>query len=144
MVTITTDTASITAQLTNLVNNMPQQVAQAVQQACLAIEAQAKNNCPVGSGDLRRSIQTEVKTEGDKTVGVVGTNLEYGVYVHEGTGIYSRSGAGRTDVPWVYMSEEDGKFYTTSGIQPTPFLEDAVNTLTPDIENYFRGLFGNA
>lgn len=142
MVTVKTDTAQITAKLSSITAGLQQQVEQAVTQACYAIEAQAKNNCPVDSGDLRRSIQTEVKTDGADVVGTVGTNLEYGVFVHEGTGIYSRSGSGRLDVPWVYRDEQTGDFHTTSGIKPTPFLEDAVNALTPDITNYFKGVLG--
>ena len=108
-----------------------------ITEACLAIEAEARERCPVKTGELRRSITHEVKTEGDVIEGKVGSNLDYAPYIHEGTGIYSRSGSGRKDVPWVYF---DGtEFHTTSGIRPTPFLEDAVNVIAPQILDYFRG-----
>jgi len=44
--------------------------------------------CPVDEGRLRASLTLEMRREGDEAVARVGTNLEYGLYVHEGTGIY--------------------------------------------------------
>lgn len=44
--------------------------------------------CPVDEGRLRASLAVEMRREGDEAVGRVGTNLVYGLYVHEGTGIY--------------------------------------------------------
>lgn len=55
---------------------------------------------------------------------VVFSRLAYAIYVHEGTGKYAREGEGR-QTPWVYFDEKRGEFYTTEGIPPNPFLEDA-------------------
>ena len=44
--------------------------------------------CPVDEGRLRASLTLEMRREGEEAVARVGTNLEYGLYVHEGTGIY--------------------------------------------------------
>lgn len=45
------------------------------------IEAQAKRNCPIDTGNLRRSITTDI---GDMEVDI-GSNCEYAGYVHDGT-----------------------------------------------------------
>lgn len=54
---------------------------QLLKQACILVQDDAKRNCPVDTGRLQGSIQYEVK-END---GMVGTNVEYAPYVHEGT-----------------------------------------------------------
>ena len=103
---------------------------------CLAMEAEAKERCPVRDGTLRRSITSEVETVADEVVGRVGTTLDYAPYVHEGTGIYSRTGSGRKEVPWVYC-DELGNWHTTSGIKSTPFLEDAAMNVAARITEFF-------
>lgn len=50
-----------------------QQIGKAVGQACAVVERAAKQKAPKKSGDLRRSIQSEV----NGTEGVVFTPLEY-------------------------------------------------------------------
>lgn len=47
----------------------------------LAVEAHAKVNCPVDTGNLRNSITHTV----DENTAYIGTNVEYAPYVHEGT-----------------------------------------------------------
>jgi len=66
-----------------------------LEKACLLVENSAKEKAPVNTGNLRNSITYEV--EGD--TGIIGTNLEYAPYVHEGTGLFAANGDGRTDVP---------------------------------------------
>lgn len=88
------------------------------------IENEAKERCPVDDGTLRASITHQI----EGYTGVVGTNVEYAPYVHEGTGIYAKNGKGRQQVPWVYH-DADGNFYSTSGQMPNPFLRDAVDAL---------------
>ncbi len=53
----------------------------------------ARRLCPVDEGRLRASLAYELRldTNGD-LVGRVGTNLDYAVFVHEGTGIYAGRG----------------------------------------------------
>ena len=98
-------------------------IARNMNKACLAVEADAKTNCPVDMGILRASINHDVKFDASSIVGTVGTNVEYAPYVHNGTGIYAKGGDGRK-TPWVYPSV-GGKFYLTRGQRPQPFLEDA-------------------
>lgn len=103
--------------------------------ACLEVEDEAVDRCPVGSHEgtdtvpLAQSITHKVINEmgllDGKVVGVVGSNLEHAVYVHEGTGILSRTGRGRThDLPWSYQ-DDLGNWHTTSGMSSRPFLEEA-------------------
>lgn len=96
----------------------------ALTKACLLVEREAKKKAPKGVGDLRKSIQSLVTTEGGKMVGIVFTPLEYAPYVEYGTGIFAEEG-GRQDVPWSYEDEE-GNWHSTSGMKPTPFLRPAL------------------
>lgn len=49
---------------------------------------EAKRLCPVDNGRLRSSLKMQIRRIDKVPVAVVGTNLQYGLYVHEGTGIY--------------------------------------------------------
>ncbi len=112
-----------------------------MEQACLAVEADSKINCPVNDGILRESITHAVESEDGETVtGYVGSNLEYAPYVHQGTGIYAIMGNGRKAVPWTYFDSKKGEFVSTSGIEPTPFIQDAVEKNRADIIKYFGGI----
>lgn len=102
-----------------------------LQQACAMVEATAKKNCPVDTGELRNSIDFVVV--GD--AGYVGTNKEYAPYVEYGTGIFAAGGNGR-QTPWVYC-DENGNFYTTHGQRPQPFLEPALTENEPMIREIF-------
>lgn len=88
--------------------------------ACLLVERAAKEKAPKGVGDLRRSIESEVKN----LEGHIFTPLEYAPYVEFGTGLFAENG-GRTDVPWCYQDEE-GEWHSTSGMKPQPFLRPAL------------------
>lgn len=54
---------------------------QAMEESCTMIDADAKLNCPVRTGTLRRSITHEVTQDGSITTGAVGSNVEYAPYV---------------------------------------------------------------
>jgi HK97 gp10 family phage protein len=49
----------------------------------LTVEANTKPRVPVDTGTLRRSITHRVERAGER--GIVGTNVKYGIFVHEGT-----------------------------------------------------------
>lgn len=97
-----------------------------MEKACLIVENQAKQDCPVDEGILRASITSEVDVTESAIVGRVGSNLEYAPYVHNGTGIYAKDGDGRK-TPWAYKvkSGKHKGFHFTRGQRPHPFLEDA-------------------
>lgn len=102
--------------------------------AGLAIEADAKANAPVDSGELRRSITTVVDEE--KLEAKVGTNLDYAPYVHEGTGVYYPGS--KAEIPWTYYSDKLGRFVKTSGQPPRPFLRDAFDKNLEDIPELIK------
>ena len=94
--------------------------------ACAIVERSAKENAPKGTGELRRSITSEVVIDEDGNVaGLVYTPLEYAPYVEYGTGIFAEDGNGRKDVPWHYKDDE-GNWHSTSGMKPRPFLRPAL------------------
>lgn len=109
-----------------------------LEKACLMIEAEAKVNCPVDDGQLRQSIESEIKETNNGLIGYVGTNVEYAPYVEFGTGIYAVKGDGR-QTPWVYPTA-DGSFVYTQGNQPQPFLQPAVDSTQGDIIAMFEGV----
>lgn len=68
-------------------------------EGALVIEKAAKEKAPEETGDLRQSIQSEVEMQGSKGTAKVYTNNQYAIYVHEGTGIHSRTGMGARRCP---------------------------------------------
>lgn len=137
----------LAAALMGVSREMHDEMRQAMQEACIEVEGKAKEKCPKDTNALRQSIGYKVEDEqaGATVRGYVGSDNEHAVYVHEGTGIHSRSGNGRKDVPWTYRDEK-GQFHKTDGIEPTPFLEDARAECAPRISEIFAkrlgGLFG--
>lgn len=107
------------------------------------IEVAAKQNCngrfAQPTGTLKRSIRAELK--GTNSV-EIGTNLEYGIYVERGTGLYAFDGVGRAStpehpIPWTYRGS-DGLFHTTYGVRPRPFLIPAFNSKKYNIIKYIK------
>lgn len=110
----------------NATLKMVMDMSRKMDKACLVVESQAKQNCPIDIGILRASITSETEVTAREIVGRVGTNEEYGPYVHNGTGIYAKDGNGRK-TPWGYTVRA-GKhkgFHWTQGQRPQPFLENA-------------------
>ena len=112
--------------LENVLNSLDskvdsQTIKEALGKACAIVERSAKEKAPKGTGELRRSITSEVRD----TEGVVYTPLEYAPYVEFGTGLFAEEG-GRKDVPWHYQDDE-GNWHTTSGQHPQPFMRPALN-----------------
>ena len=99
----------------------------AVQSACAVVEEAAKKNAPKRSGDLRRSIESNVEGNGNEIKGTISTPLEYAPYVEYGTGLYAEGGNGRKEVPWAYKDEKTGELIWTAGQHPHPFMRPALN-----------------
>lgn len=108
----------------------------ALTRACLLVEREAKQKAPKGNGELRRSITSEVRQEGDEVVGVVYTPLEYAPYVEYGTGLFAEEG-GRKDVPWCYQDDE-GNWHSTSGMKPQPYMRPALDENREEILRILR------
>lgn len=116
------------------------EMASKVDKACLAIEADAKTNCPVDQGVLRASMFSQTNVSSTGITGVVANSSEIAPYVHQGTGIYAIDGNGRK-TPWVYEVKA-GKykgFRITSGQKPQPFLQDARDSNRDKISRILGG-----
>ena len=87
-------------------------------------------------GRLKNSISFRiVRDEKGDMCAIVGTDVKYAVYVHEGTGIYHPNGR-RTK--WRYKSEYDGKWYTTRGMKANRFLKNACRKNERQIKENIR------
>ena len=111
-------------------------VRQALGQACAIVERAAKQKAPKGTGELRHSIQSKVESDGTELVGVVFTPLEYAPYIEFGTGLFAEEG-GRQDVPWCYKDDE-GKWHSTSGMPPRPYMRPALNENRENIKRKIK------
>lgn len=100
--------------------------------------------CPVDEGILRASLRTRIETSSREVKGWVYTDLEYGLYVHEGTGIYGPRGAPIRPKRGRYLVFEARNARTTPrgrgnlvfarqvrGQRPQPFLLDALKEVSP-------------
>ena len=106
---------------------------QALEEAALLVEGQAKALAPVRTGELRDKIDHNIKTVDDMKIARIGSPLQYAIYVEYGTGEHATSGAGRKG-GWVYKGP-DGKFYFTRGMKAQPFLLPAFRRNKKNIEN---------
>lgn len=52
------------------------------------VAGQAKRNVRVDTGNLRSTVHHTVDPGPTRVVGTIGSPVEYGLYLHEGTGIY--------------------------------------------------------
>ena len=120
------DSEEFIRSMENATLKMVMDMSQKMDKACLVVESQAKQNCPVDIGILRASIASETEVTASEIVGRIGSNEEYAPYVHNGTGIYAKDGNGRK-TPWGYTVRA-GKhkgFHWTQGQRQQPFLENA-------------------
>ena len=98
-----------------------------------AVKNKAQRLCPVapGGGRLRTSIEVEMAVERGAPVARVGTNVEYALYVHEGTGIYGKRGRPITPVRAKALKfTVGGKTLirrSVAGMPGRPFLTDALD-----------------
>lgn len=116
MITVNSEVVSFS--LEDLISQ--DKIEQAIGKACALLEREAKKKAPKDTGNLRRSITSEVS--GDE--GIVYTPLEYAPYVEYGTGIFAEGG-GRQDA-WSYQDDE-GNWHTTRGQKPQPFMRPALD-----------------
>ncbi len=111
-------------------------IRQAMGKACALVEREAKQKAPKDTGELRRSITSEVKEEGGEIQGIVFTPLEYAPYVEYGTGLFAEEG-GRLDVPWNYQDDR-GEWHSTSGQRPQPFMRPALDENKEEIKRILQ------
>ncbi len=77
------------------------------------------------SGEMAESVKQHiVKSDLSGVEDDIGPEVSYAIYQEYGTGIYAENGNGR-QTPWVYR-RKDGKFITTRGNRPHPFVRPAA------------------
>lgn len=113
---------------------LPEALAKGLEKAGQLVENEAKRNCPTDDGQLKASITHVVNTK-EANVSI-GTNVEHGIYVHEGTGIYHPEGR---KTPWKYTTA-DGETWTSTGQKAQPFLQDAIDSNMDKIVEQFENL----
>lgn len=125
------------------------------------VQADAKRLAPGNNGELRNSIKTRVKMDGDKAIGEVYTNLHYAPYVEFGTGpkgqashsgISPEISVSYRSSPWYvhedqinvgpYHFQKIGEFYKMYGQPAQPYLYPALRDnqerVSKNISNYVR------
>jgi hypothetical protein len=103
---------------------------------CTNVQNQAKKNLErqprrIDTGRLRSDIKVQMAMVNGHIVGRVGFNVFYGLFVHEGTGIYGPKGVPITPKQFRFLrwkSKKGGYVYAkqVKGMKPNPFLKDAV------------------
>lgn len=127
------------ARLTSISEETQRAVEEALKAGVSKILEHAEENCPVDTGELKRSLRVEVYPKEAKAV--IYTNCEYAPYVEFGTGIYATKGEGR-ETPWVYPYIKDGEehFATTRGQAPNPFLGKALRQSKKEVIKAFEDI----
>ena len=125
------------------------------------VQADAKRLAPGNNGELRNSIKTRVKMDGDKAIAEVYTNMHYAPYVEFGTGpkgqashsgISPEVSVSYRSSPWYvhedqinvgpYHFQKIGEFYKMYGQPAQPYLYPALRDnqerVSKNISNYVR------
>jgi HK97 gp10 family phage protein len=139
---ITVNLSAFAADLDQAAGRLLANMERGVAEGAAQVERAAKRNL---KGDARGkhlmgSIHSEVESNGTVVTAKIGvggaTGIDgdagenFGIYVHEGTGIYG-NGAGRGQshgtVPWPFKDDQ-GQEHWTYGMEANPFLENAYNS----------------
>lgn len=137
MVELTFDNKEVREKLQEFIDKgLSDTISKGLTEACIIVESEAKQRCPVDDGQLRQSITHEVIVNGNECEAVVGTNVEYAPYVELGTGIYNPTGR---QIPWVYQDAK-GNFHRTKGMKAQPYLQPAADDKKQEILQVFEGL----
>lgn len=127
---------SVLAELNQLVNGV--RIQRALAAAGEVVRSDAAANAPVDTGRLKGSIVCNV--EGDSAL--IGPTAEYGIFVEYGTGSKGSPGVAHTSKKtWTYY--KGGRFYTTSGQAPQPFLVPALKNNVAEIAAKFKEVYGS-
>lgn len=94
---------------------------QALKQACMIVEREAKKRCPVDVGRLRSSLTHEIV---NPKLAKVGTNVHYGKYVEFGT--KRKNYFAPVGIEWASRHGFGDKEYVKVSGNPKPFLTPAL------------------
>ena len=107
-----------------------------LEEASGEIEAQAKRNSRVDTGQLKGSWEHAVDEENYEAH--VGSALENAIWEEYGTGEYAAGGDGRK-TPWKYQDAK-GNWHTTTGKKPNRTLQRAFEAKKKVVENRLNQL----
>lgn len=132
MSTVILQRANIRALLNSPSGPVFRQVAKYTRQ----VTAEAKRGAPVDTGAGRASIQGVTTVVPGGVTGIVGTDLAYMYYQHEGTGIYGLRGRPITPTRRKFLKfpAKGGGFVfakSVKGVKPNPFLVRALVKVVP-------------
>ena len=85
MIKLSCDTTKLEKQLMELLNNLDKSSESIINEGCDLIKKQAKELCPVDTGELKKSIDKKCEHNTYKHDGYVFSPLEYALYVELGT-----------------------------------------------------------
>lgn len=127
---------ALMAKLQSMGGNVDEAMKKGTLSAAGEFKSSAKLLCPAVTGDLRASIHSGYKRDGDTHIGIVSTNKEYAPYVEFGTGPmgngtypYPVDGLQYKNDKWrVSFIDKDGKLIHrwTSGQKAQPFMYRAL------------------
>lgn len=133
--------AELLAKLKALGGDVDKAVESGLLNGAKSVQSVAKQLCPVDTGQLRNSIVTEKE---DKLTVSIETNAEYAVYVEFGTGLKGDPTVPHTSKEkWVYCDDK-GRFFTTSGQKPQPFLTPALRLSENTVKKRFESAIKKA
>lgn len=95
----------------------------------------------VDTGRLRQSISHEVF--GDSQNVEVGTNVEYAVYVHEGTGKYAIGGGGTPKERRVYRDPLTGEARIGASQKPHRFIKKTIEEYLDDYKQLVKEILSS-
>ena len=123
---------NITDNSGDLIRELENKKAAALEAVGISAEAFAKLLTPVDTGRARSSISHAVK--GDDVY--IGSNLDYFMWLELGTGIYASDGKGRKS-PWGYY-DRNGKYHVTRGTKPRHMLKKAASEHTQEYKDIIK------
>lgn len=123
------------------------ELADGITRALLKIAERAREHAweaaPYRSGDLRASLTVQ---ELDAATVAMGTNLEYAVFVHRGTGLHGpfRRRIVPTDKKALFWPGAAHPVKSVRGQPPQPFLRTALERVLPEAERLAAPEIGDA
>ena len=125
---------------------MPE-LADGITRALLKIAERAREHAwdaaPYRTGDLRASLTVQ---ELDATTVAMGTNLDYAIFVHQGTGLYGPFQRRITPIrkKALFWPGARHPVKSVAGQRPQPFLETALAAVLPEVTTLAAGEIGDA
>lgn len=97
---------SLLNKLNKLGGNVEETLYNSVAKQTKFVQGEAKELCPVDTGDLRESIKANTKKNKNEIVGTVSTNSDHNVYVEFGTGKVGERTNANTNVNVSYKQDK--------------------------------------